>query len=147
MKISSRIPLILSLALIILALAYGFVSRGALTPTPNPTPTQVPTESPIPTSTPLIEQLVTLRGMVKPYKRTAPDIAYDYQLVLDEPYNDPLNASGNPLTRAFVVQGIPPVEPKIGLEKHVLVTGYIRWGYAEARVLHIQTMSLLDAKK
>lgn len=80
-------------------------------------------------------------GTVVTMSRPASDIDYDYALVLDAPYADPLNAFGEELTQQFpLVQVNQDLDFSHYVRSHVYVVGTVEWGYAESRVLHVQSM-------
>jgi len=88
---------------------------------------------------------LTFRGAIKRATRVSPDINYDYQIQLKEPYLDNTSASGSPQeTSSFDI--IPSTnETWISLEnninKEVEITGYLAWGYAESKYIDIVSIN------
>jgi len=84
-------------------------------------------------------------GTIQRTDRVAPDINYDYELILDEPFVDEFNASGLPLTQTRLT--IMPrsntiwqqIEETIG--QKVRVIGTMEWGYAESRHFVIKELT------
>jgi hypothetical protein len=82
---------------------------------------------------------VTLKGTIIRGVRPAPDIGYDYQLKLDEPYLDKSSFSGSP-EKISTLDVAPSnnslwetLEKSIG--KKVKIEGFLAWGYSETRYL------------
>ncbi len=81
----------------------------------------------------------TASGILNFAKRPAPDIGYDLELLLDKPFTDELNSSGDttlterlditPSTDELYVQ----ILENIG--KKVIVSGSMVWGYSESRYM------------
>lgn len=85
------------------------------------------------------KKLVKYVGTLKRFARPAPDIGYDYQIVLTEPVADKETASGLEQLVGFyiVVPGSDAVWEQIenNIGKGVEVEGYMTWGYAESKYL------------
>src|SRR3989344_4973592 len=86
------------------------------------------------------QEKLVLRGTAVHTKRPAPDIGYDYQLKLVEPFTDKLNASGLGPQPQSTVDIIPPtnviwIDLEENINKEIGVEGYMVWGYAESRYL------------
>lgn len=80
---------------------------------------------------------ITLKGVFQHSTRPAPDIGYDYELMLFEPYFDELNAQG--ITNINKIEVVPSPNITIPtlesfISKEVTLEGQIEWGYAESRV-------------
>ncbi len=81
-----------------------------------------------------------LSGVLVHTDRFAPDMSYDYLLILDKPNVEPLNASG---INNFKLEqyDVSPLDNNTwknfeeNINKKVTVTGYMRWGYAESTYL------------
>ncbi|MBI2612181.1 hypothetical protein HYW54_05600 [Candidatus Gottesmanbacteria bacterium] len=91
------------------------------------------------------QEKLVLRGSVIRAKRPAPDIGYDYQLKLVEPFVDKLSSAGSP-QKVSLVDVTPTTnnlwnELENNINKEVTVEGYMVWGYAESRYLQIMTIN------
>ena len=87
---------------------------------------------------------IILSGILQYAQRPAPDIDYDYQLKLDNPYKDNNNASGMEQTVDTVI--ILPADYEISeqinsfIEKKVQVNGSWQAGYAESKFFSIESI-------
>ncbi|MBM3231498.1 ZIP family metal transporter [Candidatus Peregrinibacteria bacterium] len=80
-------------------------------------------------------------GVIAPMERPAPDIEYDYKLLLDEPYHDPLDAYGRESTPEFpLISEEGDIDFKEHLGERVSVVGVLEWGYAESRVIGVMLL-------
>ena len=76
-------------------------------------------------------------------ERPAPDIAYDYKLVLKTPFLDEVEDGAEVRDRKELILTDYDETQEEFLEKTVVsgsaveVTGKVEWGYAESRVLHV----------
>lgn len=87
------------------------------------------------------QEKLVLRGTVAHSKRPAPDIGYDYQIRLSEPFVDKYSSAGSP-QKVSLVDVTPTTndlwnELENNIDKEVTVEGYMVWGYAESRFLQI----------
>lgn len=94
------------------------------------------------------QEKLVLRGTVIHGKRPAPDIGYDYQLTLTEPFTDKLNATGQGPQPQNVVDIIPPdndiwTKLEENINKEISVEGCMVWGYSESRYLQISVIKSL----
>lgn len=86
----------------------------------------------------------TFTGTMGKITRPAPGIGYDYELILDVPYTDPLDASGLSARKNSLI--VVPSTNKIWEEiernmgRRVIVNGYATWGYAESRYLLVTSV-------
>jgi hypothetical protein len=84
----------------------------------------------------------TFSGILKHGKRPAPDIGYDYILVLDEEYLDKDSAFGYPIYLGEI--DIVPSNNDIWIRiqekinQKVTLGGYYLWGYAESKFLEVR---------
>jgi hypothetical protein len=89
----------------------------------------------------------TAKGTLGFTKRTAPDISYDLEIILDEPFIDELNASGNPVLtkRLDISSGSDEIYKQIisNIGKNAEASGYMEWGYAESRFLSVDKLKIL----
>ncbi len=91
------------------------------------------------------EKMETFEGTIIHGNRPAPDIGYDYQLSLKEPYVDTENASG--LSQTVSTIDIIPSTNEIWsqIEKTmgntVELEGTMRWGYAESRYFEVTKLT------
>lgn len=87
------------------------------------------------------QEKLLLQGTVVHGKRPAPDIGYDYQLILSEPFIDKSSSTGFPRKVSSV--DITPSTNSIwneledNINKEITVEGYMVWGYAESRYLNV----------
>jgi len=85
--------------------------------------------------------LETMTGRLVRMERPAPDISYDYNLVLDKPFVDNNNASGVPQELNVVV--VSPSTNDLwekfeaSINTDITVKGPMSWGYAESRFLSV----------
>lgn len=99
----------------------------------NPYPALPPIEG-------TLEEL-TLEGTVIHSPRPAPDINYDYQLKLTQPFTDKYSATGAPQPTDLV--DINPTTNEVwrileeNLDREISLQGYMVWGYAESRFLEV----------
>lgn len=81
---------------------------------------------------------ITLTGTLKSMERPSPEINYDYQLELDTPYFDELNAQGpRNITSIVVVPENESIRQRLAsnIGNAVSIEGVIEWGLAETRHL------------
>ncbi|MFC1790656.1 hypothetical protein ACFLZP_04210 [Patescibacteria group bacterium] len=84
---------------------------------------------------------LTFQGIPIHSNRPAPDIGYDYQLKLDQPFKDKLSAL-DPNQEVSLLAIWPTtndlwVTLENNLGQQILVEGYMAWGYAETRYFEI----------
>ena len=90
------------------------------------------------------QEKLVLRGTVVHAKRPAPDIGYDYQLKLAEPFVDKFSSAGSPQKVSLI--DITPTTNSLwnelgnNINKEIIVEGYMVWGYAESRYLQISAI-------
>lgn len=87
------------------------------------------------------QEKLILRGTVVHGKRPAPDIGYDYQLKLVEPFVDKFSSAGSP-QKVSLVDAIPSTnslwnELENNINKEIGIEGYMVWGYAESKYFQI----------
>ena len=87
------------------------------------------------------QEKLILRGIIVHAKRPVPDIGYDYQLKLTEPFVDKFSSYGSP-QKVSLVEVSPTTnslwtELEDNIDKEITVEGYMAWGYAESRYLQI----------
>ncbi len=74
-------------------------------------------------------------------ERPAPDIDYDYQLLLEQPYTDTNNASGLPqqVHSVVLISSDPEIQMEFekNIDKEVAIEGSWEWGYAESKVFRV----------
>lgn len=92
------------------------------------------------------QEKLVLRGTVVHAKRPAPDIGYDYQLKLTEPFIDKFSSAGSP----SLVDIVPTTnslwyELENNINKEVTAEGYMVWGYAESRFLQIGSINVKNS--
>ena len=90
---------------------------------------------------------ITLIGTLEHSTRPAPDIGYDYRLVLEEIFPDPIDPDIKPggyQEIDIIPNGlkISTIESLIG--KKVSVKGSFEWGYAETRFFNATQISPVD---
>lgn len=95
----------------------------------------------------LTEKIETLTGKVKRTKRPAPDIAYDYELVLDKPYVETNSQyEENMQVKSIALTGdknaIAKLETAIDQNHSVQIEGAKTYGYAENIVFAIRSVYL-----
>ena len=79
-------------------------------------------------------------------KRPAPDISEDIEIILDKPFIDDQNASGQPVITKRL--NITPATDEIYLKmlenigKKAEVSGYMVWGYFESRYLNVYSIQI-----
>lgn len=87
------------------------------------------------------QEKLVLRGEVVRAKRPAPDIGYDYQLKLTEPFIDKFSSAGSPQKVSLIDISSTTNnlwnELENNINKEISVEGYMAWGYAESRYLQI----------
>jgi hypothetical protein len=90
---------------------------------------------------------VTLEGKITRFTRPAPDIGYDYQIILKEPFTDENNASGLPQTvnSCLIVPISDEIWKKIegsikGDKDNLTLEGYENWGYAESKYILVTSI-------
>lgn len=87
------------------------------------------------------------KGTLDFAERPAPDISYDFKIILDEPFIDAMNASGKPvLTKQVDISaGSYEIYKQVisNLGKKIGVGGYMEWGYAESRFLRVDKIQTL----
>lgn len=91
------------------------------------------------------QEKLELRGTVIHVKRPSPDIGYDYQLKLSEPFVDKFSSAGSP-QKVSLVDVTPTTndlwsELENSIDKEVTVEGYMVWGYSESRFLQILSVN------
>jgi len=90
------------------------------------------------------QEKLTLRGSVDHSKRPSPDIGYDYQLKLSEPFVDKFSSADSPqkVSLIDVTPNTNNLWTKLenNINKNITVEGYMVWGYAESRYLQIITI-------
>lgn len=85
---------------------------------------------------------VEMIGVLRLRKKTGPDdLSVMYEVVLDRPFYDPLDAQGRDTVRVFGVSERVGLDKLVG--KRVRLEGEIGWGYAESRYLEVNKMSLI----
>jgi len=95
---------------------------------------------------PVLGDQLELTGMLRRAERPAPDIAYDYKLVLDEEFRDPLNAfDPNAVVAEVIVvpSGVAAADFEPLLGEHVRVGGVMQQGYAEIRVFSAESAEVI----
>lgn len=87
------------------------------------------------------QEKLVLRGTIVHGKRPAPDIGYDYQLKLVEPFIDKFSSVGatQEVSEVYIAPTTNSLwtELENNIDKEVTVEGYMAWGYAESRYLEI----------
>jgi len=91
------------------------------------------------------QEKLTLQGTVVRGKRPSPDIGYDYQLKLTEPFIDKFSSAGS-LQKVSIVDIMPSSDNiwnvlEYNINKEINVEGYMVWGYAESRFLTVTSVS------
>jgi hypothetical protein len=90
---------------------------------------------------------VNLEGKITRFSRPAPDIGYDYQIILKEPFVDNTNASGLPQTvNSYLI--VPKsdevwkkIEDNIKRDRNnIKLEGYENWGYAESKYILVDSI-------
>lgn len=89
---------------------------------------------------------VILEGKINRFSRPAPDIGYDYQVILSEPIVDNTNASGLPQTvNSYLI--VPKsneiwkiIEESIEDKDSIKIEGYENWGYAESKYILVDSI-------
>lgn len=86
-------------------------------------------------------------GKVKRMKRPAPDISYDYELLLDKPYIETQSQyEDNLLVKSIALTGdkiaIANLEKAIDLQNSIQIEGAKTHGYAESIVFKVRTVNL-----
>ncbi len=90
---------------------------------------------------------MAFRGTVTLSTRPAPDIGYDYQLALSQPFLDEDNASGLP--QQVTLYGAVPNSDAVwkdlseNLDREVELQGYLLWGYAESKYFRVTSVTRL----
>jgi len=86
----------------------------------------------------------TFRGTIGFSKRPAPDIDYDLELLLEKPYLDQENATGQSIWTNRIDIAAASEELLLNMlgniGKKVEVEGYWQWGYAESRFFRVDKM-------
>ena len=94
-----------------------------------------------------ISEYKTAIGILGFAERPAPDISYDLEIILNEPFIDELNSSGNPVLtkRLDVSPGTGEIYKQIinNIGRKVEIGGYMEWGYAESRFLRVEKLTIL----
>lgn len=87
------------------------------------------------------------KGVLEFGKRPAPDISYDFIIILDEPFIDEQSASGKPiLTKQLDISpGNDEIFMRIidNIGKKAEISGYMEWGYAESRFLRVDNLQII----
>jgi hypothetical protein len=89
---------------------------------------------------------ITMQGKLVSVERPDPDINYDFQLLLDTPYFDELNAKGpRNISTIIVVPENETIRQKLieNIENPVSIEGRIEWGLAETRHLKAEKITSL----
>jgi len=77
--------------------------------------------------------------------RPSPDISYDLEIKLDEPFIDEMSASGRPfLVTILDIQAATDdvhIQVLENIGKEVELEGYIEWGYAESRFFRVTSLN------
>ena len=83
-----------------------------------------------------------LQGKIARFQRPAPDIGYDYQVILKEPITDNNNTSGLPqIVNSYLISPVSDeiwnlLEQEIEKDsKSTVIEGYDTWGYAESKYI------------
>ena len=89
-----------------------------------------------------------LKGKVVRARRPAPDIGYDYRLILLLPITDEFSSSGSP-SNVSLVDIVPTGNDQwLTLEKYInkeiTIEGFMVWGYAETR--HFEISSIFSSE-
>lgn len=97
---------------------------------------------------PGVEEVSSYRGRLRRMQRPAPDIAYDYQLVL----NEPVRQEGDPVLPGRLLKDLPLVlfnisqvkaaEKAFAREEEVVVQGVLSQGYAGQKVLEVRQVEI-----
>lgn len=98
-----------------------------------------------PSSNQNAKKSLTLSGTLEELERPAPDIEYDYQLKLESPYFDELNAQGpTNITSIIVVPENETIRQTLAsnVGNAVSIEGVIEWGLAETRHLKATKVSV-----
>lgn len=89
----------------------------------------------------------TAVGVLSFAKRPAPDINYDLEIILHEPFIDELNAQGYPVVmkKLDIFAGSDEIYRQIinNIGNKVEVGGYLQWGHAETRFLNVDLLRVL----
>lgn len=89
-------------------------------------------------------QRLLVTGTMGRLTRDTPDIGYDYEIILDIPYIDPLSSAGPSKQKnsILVVPATNSIWEKIerNIGKRVTLDGHMSWGYAESRFLLVRTL-------
>lgn len=89
----------------------------------------------------------TTKGTLGFARRLTPDMGYDLEILLDEPFTDELNASGNSIQtgRLDISSGSSQIFKRLisNIGKKVEVSGYMEWGYAESRFLSVDKLEII----
>lgn len=90
----------------------------------------------------------TLKGILRfTDSRPAPDISYDLEIKLNEPFIDEQSASGKPYL--VTIQDVSALTDEIHIQmlesigKEVEIEGYMEWGFAESRFFRITSLSVI----
>ncbi len=89
---------------------------------------------------------ITFQGKLASMERPSPEINYDYQLELDTPYFDELNAQGpRNITSIVVVPENEAIRQRLAsnIGNSVSIEGVIEWGLAETR--HLKANKIVAA--
>jgi len=94
------------------------------------------------------QEKLVLPGTVIHGKRPAPDIGYDYQLKLTEPFIDQFSSTGS-RELVSLIDVIPTnndlwVELENNINREITLEGYMVWGYAETRYFEIIAIKTAD---
>ncbi len=90
------------------------------------------------------QEKLSLRGTIIHGNRPSPDIGYDYQLRLAEPFIDQNSSAGSP-QEVSLVDAVPNdnsiwKELENNINKAINVEGYMVWGYAESKYFQITSV-------
>lgn len=97
-----------------------------------------------PAATQILDQTITLSGTVKKLNPSTP-AEYAYELILDKPFYDELQASGEPnMTKVPLLSRDDSIQESMKgyVEKEVTVEGSMEWGYGESRFLNVSSINL-----
>lgn len=91
------------------------------------------------------DKKLSFSGVLQRFSRPVPDIGYDYEIKLDESYDDPFDASGLTQKKDTIVL-IPATnalwqQVEENMNKKIIVEGFMRWGFAESRFLEATSLN------
>ncbi|MFA5136004.1 MAG: hypothetical protein WC489_01265 [Patescibacteria group bacterium] len=101
-------------------------------------------QSSIPVSAPDINTpgtIATLSGIIKKIPRKTPDIAEDYEVLLDEPLMGISTGRGDgQCLNDVIVNAASSINLERYVDSHITFTASLEWGYAESRYLFISAI-------